>query len=96
MAATRELWAQAKAGHWHLVTSIVSAELQNAPDNVRQIFAETFDGGNILDTSVEIEKLARAYLSAGVVPKKFSDDALHVAMTTIHAVRLLVSRNFKH
>jgi len=97
LADTRELWQQAQAGQWRLVTSIVAeAELKNAPANVRDLFAATFDASNILDTSTEIEDLAQAYLAAGVVPPKFADDALHVAMATVHGVRLVVSWNFKH
>lgn len=97
MADTRELWRQAQAGQWRLVTSIVAeAELKNAPANVREVFAATFDAGNILDTDIEIEELAQAYLAAGVVPPKYADDALHVAMATVHGLRLIVSWNFKH
>lgn len=97
MADTRLLWQQAKAGHWQLVTSIVAeAELKKAPENVRQVFAETFDASNIRDTSREIEELANTYMAAAVVPPKFADDALHVAMATVHGVRLIVSWNFKH
>ena len=97
MADTRLLWQQAKAGQWRLVTSIVAeAELRNAPTNVRTIFAETFDASNILDTRTEIEELASAYLAAAVVPPKYADDALHVAMATVHGVRFVVSWNFKH
>ncbi len=97
MADTRLLWQQAKAGQWRRVTSIVAeAELKNAPANVREIFANTFDASNILDTSTEIEELANAYLAAAVVPARFADGALHVAMATVHGVRLVVSWNFKH
>ena len=42
------------------------------------------------------EQLAEAYLAAGVVPRKFTDDALHVAMVSVHGIRLIVSWNFKH
>jgi len=74
--------------HRRLVTSIVAeAELQYAPAKVREVFADTFNEGNILDTSIEIEELANAYLDAEVVPRKYVDDALHVAMATVHGVR---------
>jgi hypothetical protein len=97
MADTRELWAQAKAGQWRLITSIIAeAELTNAPSNVRELFNETFDASNILDTSIQIEELAQAYLAAAVVSPKFADDALHVAMATVHRVSFVVSWNFKH
>ncbi len=63
MADTRELWAQAQAGKWRLLTSIVAErEMQNAPEEVRRHFASSFDSSRILDTSDEIEQLAEAYL----------------------------------
>jgi predicted nucleic acid-binding protein len=97
MADTRELWTQAGAGRWRLLTSIVAErEEQNAPEEVREHFAASFEAANILDTSDEIERLAQAYLAAGVVTPKFLDDALHVAMASVHGIRLIVSWNFKH
>lgn len=97
MADTRELWAQARAGKWRLLTSIVAErEVQNAPEEVRQHFADYFDASNILDTSAEIERLAEAYLATDVVTCKFMDDALLVAMASVHGIRLIVSWNFKH
>ena len=35
-------------------------------------------------------------MTAAIVPPKFADDALHVAMATVHGIRLFVSWNFKH
>jgi len=97
MADTRELWAQARAGKWRLLTSIVAErEVQKAPEEVRQHFASSFDATSILDTSDNVEKLAEAYLAAEVVTRKFEDDALHVAMASVHGIRLIVSWNFKH
>jgi predicted nucleic acid-binding protein len=97
MADTRELWAQARTGKWRLMTSIVAErEVQSAPEEVRRHFASSFDATSILDTSEEIEALAEAYLAAEVVTRKFEDDALHVAMASVHGIRLVVSWNFKH
>lgn len=97
MTETRMLWEQPREGRWRLITSIVTeAELENAPPNVRDVFSATFGPENILDTNLEIEELADAYLAAAVVPPKYADDALHVAMATVHGVRLVVSWNFKH
>ena len=97
MVDTRELWTQARAGKWRLLTSIVAErEVQNAPEEVRRHFAASFDATNILDTSEEIQMLAQAYLSANVVTPKFVDDALHIAMASVHGIRLIVSWNFKH
>jgi hypothetical protein len=58
-----------------MFTSIVAeAEIKNAPANVRQVFADTFNASNILDTSLDVEELAQDYLSAAVVPPKFADE----------------------
>ena len=98
MADTRELWAQARAGKWHLVTSIVTErELENAPENVRQLFLDTFqDASELLMATDEVENLAEEYLRAGVVSPKFADDALHVAICSTHRIPYLVSWNFRH
>jgi predicted nucleic acid-binding protein len=98
MTDTRELWAQAQAGKWRLLTSIVTErEVQNAPDNVRQLFKETFQNASeLLMATEEAEDLAQEYLSAGVVSRKYADDALHVAICSAHRVPFLVSWNFRH
>ena len=44
----------------------------------------------------EIRRLSRAYLDAGALPAGEVDDALHVAICTVHMVDVLASWNFKH
>jgi predicted nucleic acid-binding protein len=98
MADTRELWAQARAGKWRLLTSIVAErELENAPENVRQLFRDTFQSGSeLLMATEEAEDLAEEYLRAAVVSPKYADDALHVAICSTHRIPHLVSWNFRH
>lgn len=98
MADTRELWAQARSGKWKLVTSIIAErELQSAPAEVRRLFEETFcNASDLLAETAEIENLAQEYLNAGVVSRKYADDARHVAIATVQGIRHLVSWNFRH
>lgn len=98
MADTRELWEQARAGKWELVTSIVTErEMEGAPEKVRQLFAETFrEAAVLLAETGESEDLAQEYLKAGVVSAQFADDARHVAISTVSRVSHLVSWNFRH
>jgi hypothetical protein len=42
------------------------------------------------------ERLADAYLEAGVIPAKKRDDARHVAIATVAALELVVSWNHRH
>ena len=96
--ATRELFRQADLGLYQLFVSVVTeSELQNAPVAVRKFFIETFtEAEKILPLTAESEKLAQAYVKAGVVTPNYVDDARHVAIATVEQVGLIVSWNFKH
>lgn len=80
-----------------VVSAIVTAEIQPAPEPIRQRYAELVGyGAEILHPGPEAEALARVYLERKIVPPKYSDDALHIALATTADVDLLVSWNFKH
>jgi predicted nucleic acid-binding protein len=98
MDDTRELWAQARDGKFRLLTSIVvERELEKAPENVRELFLDTFQSASeMLMATEEAEELAGKYLRAAVVSPKYADDALHVAICTTHGIPYLVSWNFRH
>jgi len=46
--------------------------------------------------TAEALTLRQAYLDAGILTPKASDDALHVALATISDCGLIVSWNFRH
>lgn len=96
--ATRELFRQADLGIYELFVSVVTEnEIQNAPAVVRKFFIATFnDADKVLPLTAESEKLAQAYVKAGVVTANYVDDARHVAIATVEQVGLIVSWNFKH
>ena len=49
-----------------------------------------------LKTSEEAIKLARIYVSEGVIPEKFLNDALHIAIATVNNIDSVVSWNLEH
>lgn len=95
---TRALWRLMERGAYRFYTSRVTMnELQRAPLAVRELSARTFaDSTRILNVSPEAFALAQAYIVAGVVPAKYTDDATHVAVATCEGIGLIVSWNFKH
>jgi predicted nucleic acid-binding protein len=94
---TRRLWTLRKKSLFSFKTSIVTLEeISRAPAKVRDLFAKTFGEDSILTTSPEAEQLAQAYMERGVVPQKYFDDALHVAICTLARINYLASWNFKH
>lgn len=74
----------------------METELQRAPARVRGLFQKTFDPFDLLPLTDEADELADLYMNQQVVPVKYYDDALHVAIAVTHAIPYIVSWNFKH
>ena len=80
-----------------LLSELTDAEIQDAPDEVKDIYAEFREcTTGIVDLSAEAFELADAYLNHKIVPQKFRDDARHIAIATVAGADLVVSWNFKH
>jgi len=95
---TRELWRQRALGLFHFVTSsVVRAELQDAPDDVKSLVQDTFrEAGELIEFNAEMFDLSRAYLAHAVVAPSYEVDARHVAVCSVRQLDFLVSWNFKH
>ena len=63
---------------------------------MKDLFDSLLPFSEIIDVNIESLKLREEYLKAGIVTKKYSNDALHVALATISTCRIIVSWNFKH
>ena len=50
----------------------------------------------LLEIGEEEEFLSNEYIEEEVIPKKYEDDALHIAVATTNAVDFLVSWNLGH
>ena len=98
MVATRKLFYDIREGRYiALISELVSAELEGAPDNVKLLTQG--DGAlpfQLIEKTEEVENLTQSYLDAGILSEKWRDDCTHVAMATVFGADLLVSWNFKH
>lgn len=80
-----------------LLSDLLFRELEEAPREVLAVVTDLpSDSYNIVTTTDEVELLRQEYLSAGILPPTSEDDALHVALATVHKADLIVSWNFKH
>ncbi|MES9901446.1 MAG: type II toxin-antitoxin system VapC family toxin [Sedimenticola sp.] len=94
---SKQFFDEFESGMFILVTSaVVEAEIEPAPDNIRQLFNKYADFAEIADISEEALELQLNYIKSGVVTEKSLDDALHVAISTVSGCDLIVSWNFKH
>jgi len=95
--ASSIFFAQVKLNSFEVVISpTVQNEISLAPQQVQNYYAELLPSAKIIDISDEALKLRDSYLSAKIISKKYSNDALHVALATVSGCSLIVSWNFKH
>ncbi|MBI5214325.1 MAG: type II toxin-antitoxin system VapC family toxin [Ignavibacteriae bacterium] len=78
-----------------VISSVVAAEIEGAPEHVKGTFKQ-LNNFEFVEADEEASRLALQYIGDGIVTEKYSDDALHIALATIHKVDILVSWNFKH
>ena len=50
----------------------------------------------LLPITEEARQLAKNYVDAKIIPKKYFADALHIAVTAIYNIPVLISWNFEH
>ena len=80
-----------------VVSEIVAAEISAAPERVQDRYAELLDcSPEFAELTIEVRDLAAAYVRRAIVPEKYSNDALHIAVATFEEVDILVSWNFRH
>ena len=78
---SRKFFEEVKTGKFELVVSaLVEEEVQSAPEQVREFFDEFSLVADIAEIDETVLVLRDAYLNAGIVTKKSTDDATHVAL----------------
>lgn len=98
LPSSRMLLDHARAGDLILLVSdMVLAELEHAPEEVRGTL-QSLPSAYVEYWPIthEMEALHRAYLAAGVVGPRSWGDAIHVAGATVARADAIVSWNFKH
>lgn len=95
--ASKAFFAALKKGSFRLITSeLVREEIQAAPQKVLKVFEEFLVIAEIAEITDAVLKLQQSYVQAGIISKKYSTDAMHVALATVSKADLIVSWNFKH
>lgn len=86
-----------RTGDIKLLTSeLVREEIQAGPHKVQAFFEEMLLFAEVVGISEAVLELQKSYISRKIVSKKYSTDAMHVALATVAGARVIVSWNFKH
>ena len=97
ISPSHSFFEQVKSGLITLYSSaLVQEEIAYAPTDVRKLFSELIEYMQVLHVSEAALSLRDAYLKARIIPPKFSNDALHVAIASVSQCPIIVSWNFKH
>ena len=99
-ADTLKLFEMIKAGKYEPFTSSYALdELENTKqsDKLEKMKGLIRDFNiKIIPFSGEAEKLALLYIAEGIMNRKYSTDAYHIAITTVNQLDFIVSLNFQH
>lgn len=96
---TIQFWDILKLGLYDIVisevllTEISRSEIPSAlelEDRLSELVVE------IVSVNEDIFSLAQKYIDEGIIPQKYQDDALHIALATYNEADAVISWNFKH
>ncbi len=74
-----------------VVSDVTAAEIERAPDVVRELYREIVSFAEILSVTDEVLDLLETYEAHGVLDTRFRSDMLHIALATVAKVDVLVS-----
>ena len=66
------------------ISELVVNELSAAPSRLTEEFQRIIVGFSVLKVTEEAESLAKEYIKQGIFPDKYFDDALHIAIASVH------------
>jgi hypothetical protein len=90
-------WAQLCSDEF-FTSAVTEEEISRAPSALRTKLVRALDSlkPELLRIDAEARGLAKGYLREGILPPRFSDDALHVAVAVCQRMDVIVSWNMKH
>ncbi|MCB4792742.1 MAG: PIN domain-containing protein [Elusimicrobia bacterium] len=80
------------------ISELVMREVIRAPELKRTALINLINDLNLESLVIvkEIEMLAEKYIEEGLIPKKYQEDAIHIAIASINDLDVIVSWNFEH
>jgi predicted nucleic acid-binding protein len=93
---TREWWDETR-GHFDIYISVmVVEEVQSGDPSAAERRLAAIASLPILETNEAAEALAQMLIDEGHIPTESVEDALHIALATVHGMDFLLTWNFRH
>ena len=96
---TLRLFDEVKRGRYEVfISEVVIREINRAPEEkvikLRDLIREL--NPEELSVDENSQTLANRYIEQGIIPVKYEDDALHIAVASVNDLDVMVSWNFTH
>ncbi len=93
---TQEFW-KTIGDYEFYYAEIIQEEIGAISDkDLREEILLLLENGLEIDIIEEVKKLSKVYIKEGLIPVKYENDALFLALTTVYSLDILVSWNFRH
>lgn len=80
-----------------VISDLTASEIAPAPLLIQEKYAELLEyGPDVADLTKGVKNLFDAYMERQIVPIKYTNDILHIALATVDDVDIVVNWNFKH
>jgi predicted nucleic acid-binding protein len=93
---TRDWWENERQGFEVYVSELVLREISDGDQEAAAERLESLRDVPNLDLNDECYSLSKALLDSGAIPKKYPEDALHIAVAAVHGIDYLLTWNFRH
>jgi len=93
---TRQWWEECRASFQLYVSQMVIQEAGSGDPAAAQRRLEELAGIPLLGLTDEAQALARELIVNGAVPEQAVEDALHIALATVHGIDYLLTWNCRH
>ncbi len=91
-----QAWWDTRLNYDLYISEVVSRECSAGDPDAAKKRMDAIEGLPLLKVTVEAIEISKALVARGIIPGKAAEDALHIAIATVHAMDFLMTWNCKH
>ena len=93
---TQEWWDEARERYEIYISTLVVEEAKAGDSEAARKRLTAISGMPILEINNAAEELAKRLVNEELIPETSTEDALHIALATVHGMDFLLTWNFRH
>ena len=93
---TQEWWDEARERYEIYISTLVVEEAKIGDSEAARKRLTAISGLPILEINDAAEELAKRLVDEELIPETSAEDALHIALATVHGMDFLLTWNFRH